>query len=218
MRVRSVLSISVAAFVVGGFVACGGETPAPEAPVASAQPVASAAPAPTPEPVASAAPPKEEPKKEEPPPPPPKKTAKEILEAGGTFMFSLADSADAKKASDEGCAKKAKKDDKKLAACEKDAEAAAANEGIRFEKDDKGNWTWVSFGKDKDKEVVYLKAAFKVTKSDDTHVTVEPQGKVEGKMAKGKAPKEMVFEIADESTVKIADPEGKKGTLVYKKK
>ena len=152
-------------------------------------------------------------------PAPAKKTAKELIEAGGTFAFSLADSADAKKAADESCSKKAKKDEKKLAACKDDAAKAASGEGIRFEKDKDGKWWWVSFGAEKGKEVAYLKVMFKITSSEGDKVVVAPDGKLEGTMAKklGKdAPKEMSFTFSDETTVTMADP--KKGTLVYKKK
>lgn len=162
---------------------------------------------------------KEEPvveKKEEPapPPPPPKKTAKEVLEGGGTFMFSLADSADAKKMHDEECAKKAKKDEKKLEACKKDGETAAAGEGVTFAKGEKG-LAFTSFGKEKDKQVDYLKGTLKVTKDDKAMVEVAPEGKFEGKQAKT-APKAMTIEVTDDNTVVLTDP--KKGKLVYKKK
>jgi hypothetical protein len=153
-------------------------------------------------------------KKEEPPPAPPPKTAKEVVEGGGTFMFSLADSADAKKLWDEDCEKKAKKDEKKLEACKKDGEMAAANEGIKFEKGEKGI-AFTSFGKEKDKEVEYLKATFKITKDEKSTLTLEPEGKVEGKQAKT-APKVLTVEAKDDNTVILTDQ--KKGKLVYKKK
>ncbi|MBI2395767.1 MAG: hypothetical protein HYV09_39750 [Deltaproteobacteria bacterium] len=146
-----------------------------------------------------------------------KKSAKEVVTASGAvFMFSLADSEGAKKAVDEDCGKKAKKDDKKLESCKKDAEAAGANEGIRFEKDDKGDWYWVSFGKEKDKEVVYNKVKFTVGDEAEGKLTLKPEGKDQGKKAMKTLPKEVVLEVPDESTVVMQDP--KKGKLVYKKK
>lgn len=206
-------------------VACGGGTPPPDGPdqsptsTVTATPPPSATPEAKPESTGEAKPEvKPEAKKEE-PPPPAKKSAKEIIEMGGTYMFSLADSADAKKLASDDCEAKSKKDAKKLEACLKDVDAAAAVEGIRFEKDAKGGWVWVSFGKEKDKEVIYIKSAFKIAKEDGAKITVTPEGKAEGKMAgKGPAPKEMSFEIPDEGTVKLTDPMGKKGVLVYKKK
>jgi type IV secretory pathway VirB10-like protein len=214
---RSSLLLAVAASALA-LAACGGETPNPETPPApTAEPVASAVP--SAEPVAAAptaaptAPPLDA------PPPPAKKSAKELVEAGGTFAFSLADSADAKKAADDACAKKAKKDAKKLEACQKDAADSAANEGIRFESKDGKLW-FTSFGTEKGKEVVYLKTAMKFGKEDGAKVVYMPDGKAEGKMApkgKDKGPAEVQFEV-DESTVKMTDPMGKKGVLVYKKK
>jgi hypothetical protein len=143
-----------------------------------------------------------------------KKTAKEVIMAEGVvFMFSLADSEGAKKAVDEDCGKKAKKDEKKLEACKKDAEAAGAGEGIRFEKDDKGDWWWVSFGKEKDKEVVFNKVKFKVAAEADGKLTLTPEGKDQGKKAMKALPKEMILEVSEE-TVAMTDP--KKGKIVYK--
>jgi len=193
------------------FAACGGGEPEPKAPettVAKTEPTTTAAP------TTSATVPAPETKKEEPPPPPPKKKPSEIITGGTTFMFSLADSPDAKKAADEKCAKI--KDEKKKEACGKDVETAAAGEGIRFEKDDKGDWWWVSFGKEKDKEVIYSKVKFKIASETADKITLTPEGKDTGKKPMKTLPKEMVLDVPDESTVAMSDPG--KGKLVFKKK
>ena len=209
MRIRSVvLSMSIVGLLAG----CGGETPPPETPP---PPPSASAPPP---PVVKKEEPPPEPKKEEPPPPPPppKKTAKEIVTGGSTFMFSLDDSADAKKMHGDDCAKKSKKQDK-VDACMKDVAATAAKEGIRFEKDDKGAWWYVSFGADaKGKEVVHNKIAFKITKEEDGKLTTAPEGKDAGKSPMKTLPKEVVVEVPDENTIAMTDP--KKGRLVFKKK
>lgn len=209
---RKALFVVAVSTFVAGMVACG-STPPPDAPpappsVASSAPVAET----TPPPPAETTPPPAETT----PPPPPKKTAKQILESGGTFMFNLDKSDDVKKAKTDECAKKAKKDEKKQADCMTAAATEAQTEGVKFEKNDKGEWVFTSFGKAKDKDVTFLKGTFKVAKDDDTSVTVNPDGKLEGTQAKGPAPKEMVFQVPDESTVVITDP--KKGKLVYTKK
>jgi hypothetical protein len=212
MRTRNlVLSLSLVALVA----ACGGETPVPNTP-----PAPSAAPSaePPPAPSASAA----EVKKEEPKPevkkeePPPRKAAKDVI-VGSTFMFSLADSPDAKKALTEECEKKGKKDAKKVEKCVSDGEAAAAKEGVRYEKDDKGNLWYVSFGDEKGKEVIYNKVQFKIT-DDKTagKLTVAPEGKDTGKRAMKDMPKELTIELPDDTTLVMADP--KKGKLTFKKK
>lgn len=216
MRTQSILWLALAAAVgVSSSVACG-DPPEPKA-----APAPSAAPLPPPPPVTASAPPKEEPKPEPPPPPPPppKKTAKDVIVPGSTFLFSLADSADAQKAVDETCAKQ-KKDDAKQK-CLDDAKASAANEGIRFEKDEKGGgWLWVSFGKDKDKEVVYNKVPVKDPKYTDNKLELTVAGKDTGKRPykglKDGAPTPAV-ELVDENTIAIVDPDPKKGRLVYKK-
>jgi hypothetical protein len=208
---RKILIVS-ALLASSAYVACGGgeETkPGPVTPTTATASTTTAEPTTSTATTTSA-----EPAKSAEPPPPPKKTAKDIIEGGGTFMFSLADSADAKKLASDDCEKKSKKDAKKLEACMKDVETAGAGEGVRFEKGDKGI-TWTSFGKEKDKEVIYVKSGVKIAKSDATTATLTPEGKAEGKMA-AKAPKEMTIEIPDESTVIVTDP--KKGKLVYKKK
>ncbi len=192
--------------------ACGGETPAPEAP----KPAVSA---PPPPPASATAEKHEEPppppKKEEPPPPPPKKKFSEII-PGATFKFSLADSPDAKKLATDDCEKKAKKDDKKKEACLKDVEAAAAGEGSRYEKDDKGNWWWVSFAQEKGKEVIVNKVMFKV-KTDAEEggkAVLTPEGKDMGKKPMAKLPAEVTIEVVDAHTIAMTDP--KKGRLVFK--
>jgi type IV secretory pathway VirB10-like protein len=197
-------------------VGCGESAPDPR----SAPPPASVAP-PAPKPTASEAPKeepkKEEPRKEEPPPPPPPKTAKEVIVPGATFLFSLADSPDAMKAVTETCGKKKKDEDKKK--CEDEAKASAAEEGIRFEKGEKdGTWVWVSFGKEKDKEVVFNKITIKDPKFEDKKVTFTMTGKDSGKRAmkfkEGDA--SPVTELVDDTTVAMMDP--KKGRLVFKLK
>ena len=213
---RSVVLLSFVSVL--SLVACGGDKPEAKSPETTVT-ATKVEPTPTATPTTTEVAPekkeeKVEAKKEE---PPKKKTAKEIAMAeGAVFMFSLADSPDAKKLVDEDCAKKAKKDDKKLEACKKDAETAAAGEGIRFEKDAKGDIWWVSFGAEKDKEVVYNKVKLKLANESDTKLTFTPEGKDEGKKPMKPLPKEMAIEIVDESTITTADP--KKGKLVFKKK
>jgi hypothetical protein len=161
--------------------------------------------------------PKEEPKKEEPPPPPPPKTAKDVIVPGATFLFSLADSPDALKAVTDTCAKKKKDEDKKK--CEDAARAEAENEGIRYEKGDKeGVWFWVSFGKEKDKEVIYNKLPIKDPKFEDKKVVFTVAGKDTGKRAlkvkEGEATP--ATELVDDTTISMTDP--KKGKLIFKLK
>lgn len=212
---RTYALLSLSALTAAFFVACGGETPAPKGP----SPAVSSAPAAASTPEAKKEePPPPPPKKEEPPPPPPKKKASELIVPGSTWMFSLADSPDAKKAAEEGCAKKAGKDDKKKEACMKDAEAAAAGEGWRIEKDDKGKMWWVSFGMEKGKEVVYNKIMSTISKDTEVpgKLAFKPEGKDMGKKPFAKLPESVEADMPDESTVSMQDP--KKGKLVFKLK
>jgi hypothetical protein len=215
MRIRNSFALVAAAVALGSFIACGGSEKPADAPKgaasasASAADSASAMPTASTPPVASVVAPL----------PPPKKVAKDILfpDAGSTWMFSLADSADAKKLAYDDCAKKGGKDAKKVEACTKDVETTAANEGISFTKDDKGAWWWSSFGKDaKGKDVVYNKGMFEVAATTDNQATLTPKGKDVGTKPMAKMPEKVVYDVTDENTVSITDP--KKGKLVYHKK
>ncbi len=217
MRIRNSFALVAAAMALGSFIACGGSEKPADAPKgaasasASASDSAAAMPTASTPASASAAPTT--------PPPPPKKVAKEILfpDTGSTWMFSLADSADAKKLAYDDCAKKGGKDAKKVEACTKDVETSATNEGIAFTKDDKGAWWWSSFGKDaKGKDVVYNKAAFDVAATTDNQATLTPKGKDLGTKPMAKMPEKVVVDVADENTVSMTDP--KRGKLVYHKK
>jgi hypothetical protein len=218
MRIRTSFAVFAGALALGSFIACGGS----EKPAETAKPVTSAsASASTPAVVesASATPVVSASASVAPtPPPPPKKVAKEILfpDTGSAWAFSLADSADAKKLAYDDCAKKGGKDAKKVEACQKDVETSAGNEGVRFEKDAKGNWFFVSVGKDaKGKEVVYNKVQFEVAASTENQATLTPKGKDTGTKPMAKLPEKMIVDVADEATISTTDP--KKGKLVYKK-
>lgn len=214
MRTSIVFSLSLALGLT--IIGCGESTPDPK----TAPPPASAAPTQPP-------PPKEEPKheevkkeevkKEEPPPPPPPKTAKDVIAPGTTFMFSLADSPDAMKAVTETCGKKKKDEDKKK--CEDDAKAAAEHEGVRFEKGEKeGTWVWVSFGQEKDKEVIFNKITLKDPKFDAKKVVFTMTGKDTGKHARKFKDGDVSPEtdLVDDTTISMNDP--KKGKLIFKLK
>lgn len=216
MRIRNSFALVAVAVALGSFIACGGPDKPADGPKGAtsasvaATDSASAMPTVTAPPSASVAPT---------PPPPPKKTAKDILfpDTGSTWMFSLADSTDAKKLAYDDCAKKGGKDAKKVEACTKDVEASATNEGISFTKDDKGAWWWSSFGKDaKGKEAVYNKGMFEVAATTDNQATLTPKGKDMGTKPMAKMPEKVVVDVVDENTVSMTDP--KKGKLVYHKK
>ncbi len=178
--------------------ACGGSAPPPQEPEVS-----------EPEPVAE----KEAPAKEKEAPPPKRKTAKELITAGSTFMFVLADSGPME-GHTKDCDKKAKGDDDKLAACLKKIEDVAAKEGIRFEQGEDESWWWVSFGEANGKPVVYNKVQFDIASDAETSITLTPKGKDMGKKPMKKLPAEITLESPDEKTLVMNDPA--KGKLVYR--
>ena len=150
------------------------------------------------------------------------KSPKALIEEGGTFMFSWDDSPDAKKTAVERCTTDAKGDQKKADACIKEMLESSADEGIRFEKDAKGVHWWVSFGKEKGKELLFYKTAITIDKEEGRRVFISPVGSAEGLVAaKMKIPeaKDRYFEFPDNDTVQMAKPpESKKGVLTYRRK
>jgi hypothetical protein len=195
-----------------GLFACGGgneAAPPPETPA-----VEEPAPAPEEPKAETPAEPKPETPKEE--PAAPKKMAKDIVTAPSTiFMLSLADS-DTKNQIDEDCAKKSKDDEKKKADCVTKAQADVANDGLKFQEDDKKVWWLYYFGKAKGKEVIYSKLQFKIAKEDATTLTLTPEGKDTGKKPIKKLPTEIVIETPDEYTLVFNHPD--RGKLVFKGK
>ena len=191
------------------FTACGGSAPPAEPPPPVPEP------APEPAPVAEA-PPEPAPEVAPEPPPPPRKAAREILLGEGwDFTLDFANS-DLKAKAEEDCKKKAKEDEKKLTDCMSKAEADAANDRIKFAKDDKDNWWFVSLGKQKGKEVIYNKVQVKVASEEVGKLVLTPEGKDAGKKPMKKLPAELVFEMPDEYSVILNHPD--QGKLVYRVK
>jgi hypothetical protein len=213
MRAHSVFAglIIVPALAIA---ACGGGSPEPqtsESMTPAAAPMPEPPPPAEPPPASTTAP---EPAAEAPPPAPARKPAKDVVtNRGAVFMLSFADS-DIKQAKTEECAKKAKNDEKKTEECLTKAEGEAANEGVRFEQDDKGNWWWVAFVKKGDKETINNKVQFKIKSEAEDKLTLSTEGKDQGKKPLKALPAELVIEVPDERTVVITDPV--RGRLVYK--
>ena len=198
----------VLAFALG-IAACGSAPPPEPAPPPPP------APAPEPAPVAEAPPePAPEPPAEE--PPPPRKAAKDVLLGEGwDFTLSFADS-DVKTKATEECEKKTKGDEQKLSDCVSKAEADMAHDQIKFAKDDKDNWWFVSLGKAGGKDIVYSKIQVEIAKEEQDKVVFTPKGKDLGKKPIKKLPAELVLEMPDEYSVVFEHPD--RGKLVYKVK
>jgi hypothetical protein len=205
MLIRRINGLSLGLLLALG-TACGGSEPAPQTVDDVPPPTPMAAeekPAAEAEPAAPAEPPQ-----------PVIPSPTEVVTAGGTFMFAFADS-DVKHATEEDCSKKSKGDEEKTAACVQKVADAGAKEGIRFEKDEEGNWWWVSFGEAQGKEQIFNKVKFTIASEDGRTLKLKPEGKDLGKKPMKKLPEEVVIEVPDDSTVVMTDP--KKGKLVYKK-
>ena len=191
-----------------GIVACGSAPPPEPAPPPAPPPAAE------PAPISEAPEPAPEPPAEE--PPAPRKAAKDVLLGEGwDFTLSFADS-DVKAKATEECEKKTKGDEKKLSDCVAKAESDLAHDQIKFAKDDKDNWWFVSLGKVGGKDIVYSKIQVEVAKDEPDKLFLTPKGKDLGKKPIKKLPAELVIAMPDEYSVVFDHPD--RGKLVYKVK
>lgn len=142
-------------------------------------------------------------------------SALEILEAGGTFMFSL-DESDPSARFHEQCASESAGDKAKADACYAHVREEGSTEGMRFALDADHRVVWTSFGHDGGKEVVYIEAPMNVS-SDGEHAVVAsfaaaPKGpQLQGE--KGWASARIRIELPDATTMVMNDPH--KGKLVF---
>ncbi|HEU4536136.1 MAG TPA: hypothetical protein VFS00_18555 [Polyangiaceae bacterium] len=135
------------------------------------------------------------------------------------YWLSLNDSPDIKKKLDEGCAEKAAGDEKAKNDCVAGAMSIAGNEGMRFEKAPGAKqWTYLYFRKVEDgTELVYNRLGFNIVRGDDpAKLTIRPTGQDTGTRPKQNLSSEIVFDMPDEATIILFDPNGSR--TVFKKK
>lgn len=192
-------------------VACGGKaTPEPKTPEAATEPAETAKKEEAAKPEA-----KEAPAEEEKIPDSDKKTPLQVLTSDNvSFVFSFPDS-DIKAVRAEECAKKAKDDDAKKAACmTKASETEVESTGIRFEKSGE-DWVYYGFSMPKGKVIDLHRFQVKFDGETKDSIKVVPQGKDTGKKP-GAVPKEFTITVPDMYSIVIEDP--KKGKMVYRSK
>jgi hypothetical protein len=145
-----------------------------------------------------------------------RKTPKDVVgDPELAFMFSFKDSElGAKK--EEECAKKAKDDVEKKAACLSKAQAEVESHGIRFTKDDQDENWYIVFSRQGEKLTVLSRIKYTVGKEGSNQVTLNFTGRDMGKKPMGKVPSELVIEIVDDYTIAVNDPV--KGRMVYRGK
>jgi hypothetical protein len=136
-----------------------------------------------------------------------------------TYWLSINDSPDIKKRLADGCAEKAAGDAKAQSDCVTGALAISANEGMRFEKvAGAKQWTYLFFRKlEEGKEHVYNRLAFNIVRGDDPgKLTIRPAGQDTGTRPNQNLSSEIVFDMPDDSTIVLLDPNGVR--TVFKKK
>lgn len=153
----------------------------------------------------------------EPVPPPAAKTSPaEVLQhPGAMFIINYRDS-DMGKAKEAACEKKAAGDPAKKAACMTAATNAVKREGILFEQDDEQNWWYVRFHIAKGKQVELNRVRCEFGKPQGSKITVKTSGPDKARGAQGKVPGELEFDVPDEFTITLHDPQ--RGNIVYESK
>lgn len=203
---------AVAVSVVFSAVACGGggggepETPAEEAAPAAteAEPATEAA---APEPEAAPEPVEEA----------PKLGPKDILLKEGTLFLVDFTKSDPGIKIEEKCAKKHAEDPAKKANCVSKDMEKLPREGITFDEDDAGKWWYIRFGIERNNvQVIYNKVEVTVGEPSGSKLTLTPTGKDQAKRKKGTVPKELVFDVPDEYTIVLMDPD--RGRLEFEPK
>jgi hypothetical protein len=129
----------------------------------------------------------------------------------GRYLFALDESAPSAALRDQ-CATKSGADKSKADACYAAIQAEASKEGIGFEKDEKGQTVWVSFGEGE----VYHTVPVALSSDGPNAVLWKSLAPATGTLATKRpipAGTIMRIEIVDEGTIAMNDP--KKGRLVF---
>ncbi|MBN1607525.1 MAG: hypothetical protein JW940_12890 [Polyangiaceae bacterium] len=146
----------------------------------------------------------------------PKTSPAEVLQhPGAMFVINYRDS-DMGKAKEAACEKKAAGDPAKKAACMTAASNAVKREGILFEQDDDQNWWYVRFHIAKGKQVELNRVRCEFGKPQGSKITVRTSGADKARGAQGRVPSELEFDVPDEFTITLHDPQ--RGNIVYESK
>ncbi len=139
------------------------------------------------------------------------------VELSGAYPFVLVES-DVYAGLKSKCAAESAGDAAKAQACVAAVAAEAAKEGVRFEKDAQGRVTWISYGDDEGKPVVYHQVPIALTSDGAKGATGRTLGPATGVHAQKRPIVEgtvMRFELVDAQTLAMNDP--KKGRLVFRR-
>jgi hypothetical protein len=144
-------------------------------------------------------------------------TAFDLLQRGGTFMFSL-DESDPSARFHEQCTSESGGDSAKAEACYAHVREVGSNEGMRFAPDSDRHVVWTSFGREDGKEVVYIEGPLAVAADGDHAVVTSFASAPRGPQLAGEkdwASQKIRIEMPDATTLVMRDP--RKGKLVFHK-
>jgi hypothetical protein len=147
-------------------------------------------------------------------PPPKPKPSQLVLEGDTGLIFSFTDS-DVGQKKEEACEKQSKGDPEKKNKCMQKARTQIAEEGMRFIKDDEGNWWWIVFGLKGGKHyAIHRIQVEKVEEETDTSLTLKLTGRDLGKKPMRGVPSTIKLEVPSEYKAWMDDPV--MGKKVYK--
>lgn len=131
------------------------------------------------------------------------------------YMFSF-NASEPFQAAEKNCTEKSGDDPKKHADCMSKARKRFNADGISFEKDDAGQWWWLTVRRQGSKLITLHKVAVDFADETKDSITLKTSGRDKGRKPWVNVPKEVVIEVPNESEIAIKDP--KDGKLVYQAK
>jgi len=145
----------------------------------------------------------------------PTRNALENLRAGGTFAFSLDESAPATMWHAR-CASEHTTDAAAAAACYDAVKQEGSQEGFRFSVDTAGRLVWTSFGVEDGKPATYIEVPLDASLEKEGVVAARPAERAKGLQVQDNPLREGIvlrFQMVDPDTLVTVDPQ--KGKLVF---
>jgi hypothetical protein len=138
-----------------------------------------------------------------------------LLHEGTVFLLNHRASDIGKKA-EEGCEKKSGGDVAKKADCLSKAINKMDREGFMFDEDEAGKWWYIRIGIVKGAKVELNKVLAEAGEPSGKHITIKTTGPDKTARKKGVVPATLEFDVPDEYTIILADPD--RGSMVFEPK
>lgn len=144
------------------------------------------------------------------------RSAKDIV-TGKDVLFVLSfNASEPYQAAEKKCTDKSGGDPKKKADCLSKASNQFDPDGITFEQDADGKWTWLTMHRKGNQLIAIHKIPIEFSDDKDKSVKVKTLGPDKGKKPMAHVPKEFVIDVPSETQISITDP--KNGKMVYEAK